>query len=434
VTRSAGAPFGQTFAALAVPNYRRYLSGQALSLTGGWMQGTAQSWLVLTLTHSATLVGVTVAVQTLPVLVLAPYGGVLADRVDKRRLILWMQYVLAAQSALLGVIALLGSIRFWELLVAGLVLGVTSAFENPARQSLLLELVGTRHVGNAVSLYATAVNLARVLGPSAAGVMIARFGVTGCFLINAVSFAPVIVSLIRMDDDDLRAEQSHRTARSGGLREGLTYALGTPALAIPLAMMGLVGCLAFEWQVSLPFMANNGLHVGAAGYGFMTAVMSLGSVVGGLVAAGRGWTTARHLVLAATGMGIALIPAALAPGLGVELAALAFVGMGSVMFMSGGNAALQLTAGPAMRGRVMALWTVCFQGSTPVGGPLVGVVMGAFGPRSGLGLAAVTCLVAAGGGALALRTSARPVVVGPPGVRAPSFSERSTAVDPGERD
>ncbi|MER5753436.1 MFS transporter [Streptomyces sp. NPDC002088] len=400
------AAFGHTFAALTVPNFRRYLSGQAVSLTGGWMQGTAQSWLVLTLTHSATLVGVTVAVQTLPVLVLAPYGGVVADRVNKRRMILRLQYLLASQSVILGLMAALGAIRFWSLLLTGLVLGVSSAFENPARQSMLLELVGAKHVGNAVSLYATSINLARVIGPAIAGVLIAAFGVSGCFLINAVSFVPVIVSLARMDENDLRGEPSHNRARSGGLREGLGYVARTPGLAVPLAMMGLVGCLAFEWPVSLPYMADGGLHAGSAGYGFMTAAMSLGSVIGGLVAAGRGWTGPWYLVLSAAGMGIALVPAALAPNLAVELVVLPLVGAGNVMFMSGGNATLQLTASPEMRGRVMALWTVCFQGSTPIGGPLVGAAMSAVGPRAGLGLAAATCLVAAGGGALALRTTA----------------------------
>ncbi|MET7484535.1 MFS transporter [Streptomyces sp. NPDC005538] len=249
-----GVTFRHTFAALSVPNFRRYLGGQSVSLAGGWMQGTAQAWLVLTLTHSATLVGVTAAVQTLPVLLLAPYGGVVADRVDKRRLIMRLQYLLAFQSLVLGLMAVLGTIRLWELLISGLVLGVSSAFENPARQSMLLELVGAEHVGNAVSLYATSVNLARVVGPAVAGVLIAASGVSGCFLVNAVSFVPVILSLARMDVTDLRGGSSHRGARSGGLREGLAYAARTPGLAVPLAMMGLVGCLAFEWPVSLPYM------------------------------------------------------------------------------------------------------------------------------------------------------------------------------------
>lgn len=414
------AEFRRTFAALSVPNFRRYMSGQAISLAGNMMQGTAQSWLVLTLTHSAALVGVTVAVQTLPVLLVGPYGGLVADRVNKRRLLFWLNCLMGVLALILALLAVTGVVRFWEVLVLSALFGMNSAFENPARQSMMLELSGAENVRNAVSLYATTLNLARTVGPAIAGVLIASFGVGICFLINAATFIPVVISLTRIDESDLRTEASSRPeTRSGGLREGIAYVARSPDLAVPLSMMALVGCLAFEWPVTLPYMAEKGLHAGSEGFGFMTAALSIGSVVGGLVLAGRGKTGSRLLVLSAVGMGIALVFAAVAPDLPTELLALALVGSGSVVFMSGGNATLQIGASPGMRGRVMSLWTMCFMGSTPIGGPIVGVVMSVAGARAGLGLGAAACLAAAAGGALALRILSRRVSPAGPTIAQP---------------
>ncbi len=391
-----------TFAALAVPNYRRYLSGQSISLVGTWMQMTAQSWLVLTLTHSSTVLGVVVALQTLPVLLLAPYGGVIADRVDKRRMMIGLQSAMGLQALALGLLTVTGAVRVWEIGVLAALLGLNNAFENPSRQSFMLELVGADHLRNAVTLNSVMVNVARIVGPAVAGILIATVGDGVCFLVNAGSFVAVVASLLTMDRSALRPTEPAPRAK-GQLREGLRYIRSNRELAVPLLMMAAAGCLAYEFQVSLPVMAREGLNAGASGYGFMTAAMGVGAVLGGLLVAARGRTGIMPLVIAASGLGIAMAIAALAPGLALELFALALVGGASISFMSSGNSTLQLTADASMRGRVMALWFVAFQGSTPIGGPIVGYLMDIAGARAGLGLGAVTCIGVALAGLLVIR-------------------------------
>ena len=391
-----------TFAAFSVPNYRRYIAGQAVSLVGTWMQMAAQSWLVLTITHSATDLGVIVALQTLPVLILGPYGGVIADRVDKRKAMIALQAMMGVQALALGLLTVTHAVHLWEIGVLAFILGLNNAFENPARQSFMLELVGSEHLRNAVSLNSTIVNVARIVGPGIGGLMIAAVGTGWCFLINAVSFVAVINSLTRLDTSALEPLIPAARAKNQ-LREGLRYVRHERKLLLPLAMAAIVGCLAYEFQVSLPYMAAHGLHVGSAGYGFMTAAMGFGAVIGGLVNAARGKIGSRALVMVAVAFGASMILAAIAPDLALELLALALVGAAGVGFMSMTNATLQLRAAPAMRGRVMSLWFVSFQGSTPIGGPIVGAVMAGYGARAGLGVGAVACFVAALMGAATLR-------------------------------
>jgi MFS family permease len=391
-----------TFAALSIPNYRRYYAGQSISLIGTWMQMTAQAWLVLTLTHSSTALGIVVALQTLPVLLLGPYGGVIADRVNKRKLMIALQSAMGLQALALGLLTVTGSVRVWEIGLLAALLGFNNAFENPSRQSFMMELVGPEHLRNAVSLNSVLVNVARAIGPAVAGILIATVGDGVCFLVNAGSFVAVVFSLTTMDRAALSPSPPQPRAR-GQLREGLRYVGSTPALAVPLVMMGIAGCLTYEFQVSLPVMADRGLNVGATGFGFMTAAMGVGAVVGGLRVAARGKTGLKPLVLSAGGFAVALTLATLAPNLGLELVALAFAGAASISFMSTGNSTLQLTAEPEMRGRVMSLWFVAFQGSTPIGGPIVGGLMAVMGPRAGLGLGAITVALVAVGGLLAMR-------------------------------
>jgi MFS family permease len=391
-----------TFAALSVPNYRRYYVGQAVSLTGTWMQMTAQAWLVLTLTHSSAVLGIVIALQTLPVLLLTPYGGVVADRGNKRLIMVVLQSAMGVQALALGVLTVTGAVRVWEIGLLAAILGVNNAFENPARQSFMLEMVGPDHLRNAVSLNSVLVNVARAAGPAVAGILIATVGEGVCFLVNAASFVAVIGSLVTMDPRAIERSQPAPRA-PGQLREGLSYVRRTPGLAIPLLMMAAVGCLTYEFQVSLPVMASRGLHAGATGFGFMTAAMGIGAVCGGLVVAARGRTGVRPLVLATWLFGAAVAGAAVAPSLPVELAALGLTGAASITFMSTGNSTLQLTAAPSMRGRVMALWFVAFQGSTPIGGPAIGWAMSVAGARAGLGVGAVTCAVVAAAGLVALR-------------------------------
>jgi MFS family permease len=393
----------RTFDALSVPNYKRYFFGQSTSLVGTWMQSVAQSWLVYTLTRSSTAIGFVIALQTLPVLVLGPYGGVIADRVDKRRLMVVLQSLMGVQALVLGLLTVFHVVRFWELCLLALVLGLNNTFENPARQSFVLEMVGPDKVRNAVSLNSTTVNAARAVGPAVAGVLIASVGVGVCFLVNAASFVAVVYSLVSMDTAALQPSPPAHRAK-GQLREGFRYVAREPRLGVPLLMMAIVGTLSYEFTVTLPVVAKQTFHGGATTFGFLTASMGIGAVVGGLVAATRGRTGLRTLTVAASAFGIMILLAAGSPALGLEIVALAAVGWTSVTFLASGNSTLQLQAEPSMRGRVMALWSVAFLGSTPVGGPLIGWIVAAAGARVGLAVGGVAAL---GAGAIGLAAMAR---------------------------
>jgi MFS family permease len=278
--------------------------------------------------------------------------------------------------------------------VLAFLLGTVNSFENPTRQTFVQELVGPANLRNAVSLNSVLANTARAVGPAFAGIVIATGGIAVCFLLNAVSFVAVIVSLLRLDVAALNP--SAPTPRAPGqLREGFAYVRRTPTLAVPLLMMALVGCLAYEFQVVLPIVASETFTGDARTYGFLTAAMGVGAVIGGLFMATWGRTGLRALAIAAAAFGAAMLATALAPTLAVALVGMGLVGAASVAFQSTGNSTLQLSSAPHMRGRVMALWAVALLGSTPIGGPIAGFVSQQLGGRAGLALGAVACLVAA---------------------------------------
>ena len=389
----------KTFSSLKVHNYRLYFTGQSISLMGTWMQTTAQAWLVLTLTHSAIDLGYVVALQTLPVLVFASYGGVIADRVDKRRLMVVLQACMGLQALALGLLTVFGVVHLWEVCVLAVVLGLNNTFENPSRQAFVREMVGKQELRNAVTLNSVTSNAARAVGPAIAGVLIATVGDGVCFLANAVSFVAVVTSLLVMDRSALRPSQPEPRAK-GQLREGFAYAAHTTDIAVPLVMMGLVGMLAYEFQVSLPVLAKDTFHGGSEAYGFMTAAMGIGAVGGGLVTAARGRIGIRPMIISAVGFGLAITFTALAPALWLSYVGLLFVGWASVSFVSIGNSTIQLSAAPNMRGRALSLWQLGFQGTTPVGGPVIGLVIEESEPRVGLLVGAFSCFVAAAGGTL----------------------------------
>jgi len=401
------------FSSLHNRNYRRYFAGQAISLIGTWMQSVAQSFFVYKLTHSATDVGYVVALQTLPVLLLGPYGGVVADRVDKRKLMIALQSMMGLLALALGLLTVTGAVRLWQICVLAVLLGLNNTFENPSRQAFVLEMVGPVELRNAVTLNSVLVNAARAIGPAVAGILIATVGVGICFLLNAASFAAVVFSLATLDTSRLQPSQPTPRQR-GQLREGLRYVAGEVGLLIPLLMMALVGCLAYEFQVTLPAMASATFGGGSETYGFMTAAMGVGAVVGGLYGAARGRTGLPQLTRSAAIFGVVILIAAFAPNLTVELVSLALVGAASVTFLAKGNSTLQLTASPQMRGRVMALWAVAFMGSTPIGGPLAGFVSENAGARWGLAMGGAACFAAALLGLIAVRRRRRRAAVAVP--------------------
>lgn len=390
-----------TFAALRVPNYRRYFAGQAVSLVGTWMQTIAQGWLVLELTGSGTALGLMAAAQFLPILLLAPYGGVLADRLDKRRLLIATQLGLGAIALALGLLVVTGLVQLWMVLVLALMLGLLTAIDTPARQSFAQEMVTPARLRNAVSLNSVLVNAARAVGPAMAGILIATTGTGVCFLINAASYAAVVFALASMDTGELHPTDSAGRA-PGQVRQGLTYVAHTTELLVPLMMLALIGTLAYEFQVVLPLLARGPLEGGPGTYGLLTSAMGAGAIVGGLVVAGHGRTGLRPLTVAAALFGAAILATAAAPSVAVALVALTVVGATSVTFLAVGNTTLQLTSDPRFRGRVMALWTVAFLGSTPLGAPIIGWVSEQVSPRGGLVVGGLACLVAAGVGAVAL--------------------------------
>jgi MFS family permease len=399
----------ETFSSLHNRNYRRFLTGQSVSMIGTWMQSVAQSWLILVLTGSGTAVGGVVAVQTLPVLLLGPYAGVVVDRADKRRLLIGLQALMGVQALVLGLLTVTHHEQVWEVFALALILGMNNAFENPGRQAFMVELVGREDLRNAVSLNSVMVNVARAIGPAIAGIVIAAGGIGFCFLFNAASFIAVIASLAMLDLSLLRPSEPTGRGR-GQLRDGLRYVARTPEIGIPLAMMAMIGCFVYEFQVVLPVLAKHDLHGGSQTYGFITAAMGVGAIVGGLYVAARGRTGTKVLVRSSVYFGLALVAAALAPNLATELVAIALVGGMSIGVLAQGNSTLQLAASPTMRGRVMALWAVAFLGSTPIGGPIAGAVSEQFGGRGGLLLGVVTCFLVALGGWLALRRSERRTV------------------------
>ncbi len=405
-----------TFSALSVPNYRLYAGGQSISMSGTWMQSTAQAWLVLTLTHSAVILGVVVAIQFLPVLVLGAYGGVIADRVDRRRLMTVLQSLMGVQALIFGVLTLSGQIRVWEIFILAALLGLNSTFENPSRQAFVMELVGAKDLRNAVSLNSVLFNVARVIGPAAAGLMIASVGIGWCFIVNALSFVAVVTSLLRMNPAQLHSSQPIPRSR-GQLREGLRYVLGVPELLVPLLIMGLVSTLAYEFSVVLPVMASHTFHGGARDYGFMTTAMGVGAVAGGLFTAARGRTGLRPVGIAVGVLGITILLAAAAPSLTLEYLALGVLGWASISFIARTNSTLQLNADPAMRGRVMSLWAVAVMGTAPIGAPLIGWITGSFGPRGGLVVGAASCLVACGLAFVVLSRGNRQPLLAPEGER-----------------
>ena len=368
------------------------------------MQMTAQAWLVLTLTHSATALGLVTALQTLPVLVLGPYGGVIADRSDKLKLMTILQAIMGVQALVLGLLTVFHVVHFWEICLLAVFLGVNNAFENSPRQSFIREMVGMDQLRNAITLNSVTVNAARAVGPGIGGILIATVGVGVCFLLNAASFVAVVASLLLMNRSQLRPSLPTPRAK-GQLRDGFQYAMRTRNIMVPLAMMGLVGLLAYEFQVSLPVFAQRTFHGDSEVYGFMTASMGVGAVVGGLYTAARGRTGIRAMVTASLGFGCAILLCAYAPNLAVVYIGMLFAGWASVSFISIGNSTIQLAARPEMRGRVISLWQVAFQGTTPIGGPLVGWIIAASDPRTGLAVGGVACLVAAAGAVLYMRPS-----------------------------
>ena len=384
----------RSFDSLAVPNYRRYFAGQVVSLSGNWMQMVAEVWLILELTDSGVAVGLTTALQFLPILLFGAWGGLLADRFAKRRLLMVTQAAMALPALGLLAVTATGVVAPWMVFALVFARGAVNAVDNPTRQSFVIEMVGPDRVVNAVSLNSVIVHSARIVGPALAGVLIATVGVAPCFAVNAASFGGMIVALWLMTPGQLQAAPA-ANREPGAIRAGLRYVRETPELAVPLALMALVGTFGFNFQVILPLLARFSFGGDASAYAALVSAMGVGAVIGALATGAHGRTSPRLIAVAALAFGVLALLAALMPSLLLEIPVLALLGGSAVAFAAGINSSLQLAVAPEMRGRVMALYSVVFLGSTPIGGPLAGWLAQAYDPRVPLLLAAVAGLSAA---------------------------------------
>lgn len=383
-----------SFNSLEVPNYRRYFAGQMVSLSGTWMQTVAAIWVILTLTGSGVAVGLTTALQFLPMLLLGAWGGLLADRFPKRRLLIATQALMAIPAIGLFAVTATGVVTPWMVYLAVFAMGSVNAVDNPTRQSFVYEMVGPDRVVNAVSLNSVIVQAARIVGPAIAGVLIATVGAAPVFALNALTFVAMILALRGMDPSRLHAEPV-AGREPGAIRAGLRYVRATPELLVPLGLMALVGTLGFNFQVVLPLLARFSFQSGAMTYAALVSAMAVGSIAGALVNGHRGRTGPRLIAGGALAFGASALLAAAMPSLALEIVMLALLGAAAVTFAATINSTLQLAVTPEMRGRVMALYSVVFLGSTPIGAPLTGWLAQSYDPRIALVLAGASGLLAA---------------------------------------
>lgn len=383
MTRRLRLAADNTFRSLHTRNFRLFFVGQLVSQAGTWMEAVALTWVVLQLTDSGVALGLLTAARFGPLLVLGPWGGVLSDRIDRQRLMLATQVAFAALAVVLMVVVVTDLETVPLLFGLGIGFGVLTALDSPARRALVTELVPEDQLANAVGLNSAIMTGARVIGPTVAGLLIAGPGVEWCFVVNVLSYLVIIGSLLRLDRSQIRAVPPVPKAK-GQLREGFRYVRRTPALAIPLAFVTVVGTLAFNFQVTMPLLAERSLHGDASTFTLLYATMSLGSVAGALAVARQHRLNAGFLVASGAGMAIAMTAMAMAPNVPLALLAALPTGFTSIFIISGTNAVVQLESAPEMRGRVLALVSMVFLGSTPIGGPLVGWVSQTVDPRAGL--------------------------------------------------
>src|SRR5580704_6321321 len=393
VSAAAAAPKGRgSFRALRSRPFRLYFGGQVVSASGSFLQQTAIGWLVLERTHSASDLGLVLAAGGIPSLLLGPWGGAVADRVDLRKLLVATQSLYCLLAALLWALALTGNVSVAALVAIGVAGGVVQIADSPARQALVSRLVPPADLASAVSLNGVVVNSARVVGPALAGVLIVTVGTTVCFGLNALSYLDVIAALVV-----IRPHKSNGAAPSGrrGVKEGLKYAAGRQQLWLPLLMMSVVGLLAFNFAVVLPVFAKDTFHGNGGTYGLLTTMLSVGAVIGSLAVGLVHHPRRPYLLFAALGFGVTSAATAAAPNVAVACLTLLIMGAAAFCFVTLCSTTLQLHSSSAFRGRIMALWVFVYLGTTPIGSILTGWIIAAGGPRVALLVGSGACFAAA---------------------------------------
>ena len=377
----------------SVPNYRRFVSGQALSLIGSWAETIALALLVLRLTHSPLILGLVMGTRYLPVLLATPYAGLIVDRNDKRHVLMVSNAVLGLTSLGIGVSVLCNTITMWQIFLAATIFGFMTALDNPARMALTPELVDTHLVRPAITINSMMANLGRTIGPAVAAGLIRWHGIGWCFLFNALSFAIVMVALIALDTRRLHAAKPVGRSKNQ-LREGWAVARANTEIAGPLLMMVFVGTLTYEFETSLPVFAEQTLKAGDDGYAWLTTAFGVGSLLTGVVIARWPITGLSRMIRVTVFYCVAMVLLTISTGLPVALLGAALVGSASIAFLTTGNSTIQLEAPPQMRGRVTGLWTTAFIGSTPVGSVIIGAVAHRFGGHAGLAAGVIGCALA----------------------------------------
>ena len=358
------------------------------------MQSVAQAWLVLKISNSGTALGIVSALQYIPILLFGTLGGVAADRFSKRTVLYLTQSAAGILALILGVLVATNQVTLWMVFILAFCLGWVNVFDNPARQSFVIEMVGEGDLRNAVTLYSGLVNLSRVIGPDIAAGLIVLIGLAPCFILNGVSYVAVVIMLAMMRAEELQVTPPPPGSK-GQIMEGVRYVLSMPILRNTLLMMALVGTFTFEFQVSLPLIAQYAFKGDASSYAFLSGALGVGAVVGGLAIASQKKNSPSTLIVVGLLFGIAVLGAAFMPTLILSGVALVFAGACMIYFTSLGNSIIQLGSSPQMRGRVMSFWSIAFLGTTTIGGPAVGWFAEVAGPRWGLALGGMAALIAA---------------------------------------
>ncbi|HZY77348.1 MAG TPA: MFS transporter [Jatrophihabitantaceae bacterium] len=382
-----------TFASLHVRNFRLFATGQVVSNTGSWVQRIAQDWLVLTLTGSTTAVGITTALQFVPMLLLCLVGGLVADRYPKRRILMFTQVGMAAMAALLAYLALSGQVAVWHVYVIAFGLGIVTAVDNPARQAFVNEMVGPDQLRNAVSINSSVFQLGGLIGPAVSGVLISAVGCGYAFAINAVTYSAPFIALALMRDDELNV-LARAASRGGQLRAGVRYAVHSPDVLWPTVLVGILGLFTANLPVTLSAFAKYVFHAGAGGYGLLSAVVAVGSLCGALISARQPPGRPRTLAILGGLLAVAELLSAAAPNEASFCVVLVALGTCTLLMFTSANATVQLAAHDAIRGRVMGLYLVAFVGGAAIGGPLLGSADQHLGPRAGMLLAGVVSALA----------------------------------------
>ncbi|HEY6957258.1 MAG TPA: MFS transporter [Candidatus Limnocylindria bacterium] len=385
--------------ALRNPNFRLYFGGQIVSLSGTWMQRIGQSWLVLDLDPSPLALGTLTVLQFAPILLLSLFAGSIVDRFSKRWLVFVLQAAALVQATALAALVLTHTVQIWHVYVLAAMLGTISAFDSPARQTFVSELVPREEIQSAVGLNASAFNVARIFGPGVGGLIIAAAGVGWCFAINAASYVAVLVALAAMRGDALLPGERSRGRVLGDIAGGLRYVVREPEIGGPLLLAVFVGTFGYNFSVALPLLARYTFGAGAAGFGLLNAAQGVGSLVGALIVASRTTPTVETLVVAASVFAVLLIALGASPAFIVAALVLVFVGIAGVNATTGTNALLQLRSEPAYRGRVLSLYFIAFAGTTPFGGAFTGAIANEWNVRVALFVNAALVVV---GAALAL--------------------------------